>query len=155
MIYISIPQDWTFDGTNYDSDVFVNTASETTRTIPLQELIKDCLRTKQRHATSVSLNNKETHNETITIYFKLPPNTDDFFIQYEPQRNGKEKSTHARPVKGNNVQGIKLKHVDGLLWHQIAENRVRLTEERLAELEQKSEEQAENRRHTGDSPLAT
>lgn len=41
----------------------------------------------------------------------------------------------------------------GLLWFKIQENQVRLTPARLAEIEQASAEQKENRRHTGDSPF--
>jgi hypothetical protein len=155
MIYISIPEGWIFDNTNYEFDVLVNNSAEDIKHILLQHLIKECLRNKKRHTDSFTFDPKETHNETITVYFKRPPNTEASFIQYVPNQNGKIKSENPCIVKGFEAQGIKLAHTVGLLWFQIPTNKERLTSERFAEIEQHSAEQKENRRHTGNSPLPT
>jgi len=155
MIYINIPKGWTLDSTNFDSDVFVNNIPDDLKKIPLQELIKECLQNKKRFADSFTFDPEKTHHEAITVYFKRPPNSQELFIRYVPNRNGKLKSENISIVKGYDAQGIQFAHAVGLLWFRIPENQVRLAPERLAEIEQTSAEQKENRRHTGDSPFPT
>ncbi|MFT4059308.1 MAG: hypothetical protein QM652_07150 [Legionella sp.] len=155
MIYISIPNNWVFDNTTYNFDALVDGSKETPKIINLQELVKEWLRTKKRHVSLFTFDLQQTHNEVITVYCKRPPDTEDIFIQYFPNQNGKQKSTHALEVKGKDVQGTKPVHVVGSLWHQIPENLSAVSLERLDEVRRRSTEQKYNRQHIGNCPSAT
>jgi hypothetical protein len=154
-IYISIPKGWAFDNENYNADVFVRNKEELVQIIPLQFLIKECLRTKKRHEQTVTLPSTDTHGELVMLYFKRPPNTLENFIRYAPNRNGKLPAKEIDMVNGLNVQSLPLAHSSGYLWFQLPENQKNLSEWRLSELQEKALIQRENQRHTGDSPCLT
>lgn len=154
-IYISIPKGWAFDNENYNADVFIRTKEELVQIIPLQFLIKECLRTKRKHEEAVTLPLTDTHGELITLYFKRPPYTLDNFIRYAPNRNGKWPAKEIDLVNGLKSQPLPLAHSTGYLWFQLPENKNRLSEQRLSILEEKALLQRENRRHTGPSPCPT
>ncbi len=158
MIYINIPSGWKFDNKNYPSDVLVKENSETGKVKPeeiieLQSLIKDCLRTKKRHATSFSLDLKDTHNEKITIFFKRAPEGN--YLEYHPNRNGKFKAEKAEIILKKEIQQVSFSNSHtGLLWFQRLD-RCALNPKRREEVEKMALEQKANRRHNGDSPKAT
>lgn len=154
MLYLDIPAGWSFDNKK-DSDTLVFISKDLVKVIPLQYLIKECLRDKPRNVDSIEFDKKDTHGEKITLYFKRPLNLRDEFLQYEPNRNGKLKSDHVSIVRGLDIYRIKLAYAVGRIWHQCPENRGRLSPERLEQVQLESLEQRENRRHTGDSPFST
>ncbi|KTC78309.1 hypothetical protein [Legionella brunensis] len=172
-LYIALPQGWCFAGKRDVSgvlkDVLINHAN--TQIILLQDIIKDCLRTKKRSSSFVTVPLRGTERITIstttgagigqdlephaiTIYFKKPPYTKDFFLQYTPKNNGKYPSdveTHV--VKGSDVVvcSAMFHTMYGQKWHNLHF----FSKEKMAEILAAEKEQRDNRRHVGDNPLPT
>ncbi|KTD66242.1 hypothetical protein [Legionella spiritensis] len=166
MIYITIPEGWHFTTRKVgeeDKDVLVddlNEDNESVKVINLQEIVRTSLHHKSRKETSKTIRDAETHDCAITIYFRKPPDTSDLFLRYEPNRNGKlpaDKTSDKKPmlVKGSSTHTHMANPGYGRLWWQNPDNQARLSAKRLAKVEEKSMEQKEDRRHTGDSPKAT
>ncbi|CDZ79183.1 hypothetical protein BN59_03501 [Legionella massiliensis] len=170
MVYIKIPQGWTFDKRVVDGilkDVLVSdqllqveskggAQGEKTackNLIIIQDLVKECLRTKKRGAHSISLNSKETCANEIIIYFRTPPETFELFLKYEPNRNGKEPSNNMKLVQGVDEKKFSFANstYTGTLWFHNAV----ISETKREELKDKAQEQRDNRRHVGNNPLAT
>ncbi|KTD41475.1 hypothetical protein [Legionella parisiensis] len=117
--------------------------------IELQDLVKEALRNNTGRKSCIELKEKG-----FTIYLKLPPNSDDSFLAYAPNHNGKY-PTEVEPkiVSGKTVQKYDPKYDTryGSFWHQ----NMYLTAKQELEIENKMLEQRENRRHIGNSPNAT
>ncbi len=115
--------------------------------IVLQDLIKDALKSHRRGGNIITL-------KEFTIYLKTPPNTDDSFLTYTPNHNGKH-PTDVTPqvVVGKNVQKYNpAAHTKyGSFWHGA----LHLPPEKRLLVEQKMLAQKEDRQHIGDSPKAT
>lgn len=151
MIYISLPQGWEFTkkeilGTL--KDVFVETGSD--NVIIIQDLIQDELRSRRKRKAFSRINNAATNYLNITFYFSTPPETTERFLTYVPARNGKEPTTE-EPTLLTYSRSPRLSPIPFGLWFQHEP----LSARRRAEVEANAEEQRENRRHSGNSPLAT
>ncbi|KTC79405.1 hypothetical protein [Legionella cherrii] len=153
MIYLSIPPGKVFKKVveidehgcpKEAKDCFVDL--EDGSIIELQDLIKSALQNMGRKS-HITL-------EAFTIYLKTPPNTEDYFLAYTPNHNGKY-PTEVEPevVMGKNVQkynpGAHTKY--GSFWH----SELYLKAEKKLQVAEKMLEQKENRQHVGDSPNPT
>ncbi|MCE0723568.1 MULTISPECIES: permease [Legionella] len=150
MIYLSIPVGMVFRKMSSGvriRDCFVDPQKGTV--IELQDLVKEALRNNTGRKSHVVLKENE-----FTIYLSTPPNTDDSFLAYVPNHNGKY-PTAVKPeiVSGKSAQKYDPKYNTkyGSFWYQ----QILLTTEQELEIEDKMLEQRENRRHTGSSPNAT
>ena len=154
MIYITIPKATAFrkiitatpdeKGVVHDKirDCFVN--PETQETIELQEWVKDALRTRPRNAVCVI-------NKHFTVYFKLPIRQEEF-LAYAPNNNGKDPTLVVPQIIKGATAVVKNPVISAdRSWIQST----LLSPGRLAQVTEKRNEQRENRRHTGDSPLPT
>ncbi|MCW8410456.1 permease [Legionella sp. PATHC035] len=153
MIYLSIPPGKVFKkvieidehGSPKDAkDCFVDL--EDGSIIELQDLIKEALQNTRRKS--------EITLKAFTIYLKTPPATEDSFLAYTPNHNGKY-STDVEPeiVIGKNVQkynpGAQTKY--GSFWY----SQLFLITDKQLEIAAKMKAQKQDRRHVGDSPKPT
>lgn len=154
MIYLSIPSGMVFKKVTCDKgdnsidntrDCFVDTKEGAV--IELQDLIKEALRTNKGHKKSIQL-------KEFTIHLKKPPNTDESFLAYSPNHNGKY-PTEIEPklVKGKDARKYDPKQYTsyGSFWYRETV----LTSERQLEIKEKRLAQKNDRRHTGDNPKPT
>lgn len=151
-IYITIPNGWVYTQrciNGVEKDVFAESSSE--NCIVIQDLVKDCLqhRNKQnKYSQQVS-----EQGYSLMFYYKSPPQTEEFFIKYLPNKNGKEPSVGTEVVRGKDVsqKNYSSSKYTGTLWfHQIP-----LSSAKTDKYTRKYAEQRDNRRHTGDSPKPT
>ncbi|MCW8397597.1 permease [Legionella sp. PATHC038] len=154
MIYISIPPGKAFKKIVVEMDEHNNAKTfkdcfvdlEDGSIIELQDLIKEALQNTKRKS--------EINLKAFTIYLKKPPATEDSFLSYTPNHNGKY-PTDVEPeiVIGKNVQkynpAAQTKY--GSFWHR----QLFLTTDKQSEITAKMEAQKQDRRHVGDSPKAT
>ncbi|RUR08921.1 permease [Legionella sp. km772] len=112
--------------------------------IDLQEQLKEALRANTGRK-------KEINAGDFIIYLKKPPFKNESFLTYIPHQNGK----HATQETPRIISGLSCSTYRstsyGTLWHQITP----LNAQRLEEVLAAREAQRDNRRHIGDSPLAT
>lgn len=148
MIYLSIPVGMVFRKVDIGArikDCFVDPQRGTV--IELQDLVKDALRNNTGRKNHIDL-------KEFTIYLNTPPKTDDFFLAYIPNHNGKY-PTAVEPeiVIGKSAQKYDPKHHTkyGSFWYK----HMYLTAKQESEIEDKMLEQRENRRHIGSNPNAT
>ena len=151
MIYISLPHGWEFTqkeilGTI--KDVFVKTDSD--KVIIIQDLIKEELRSRKKHTAFAVVNNEATNHLDIMFYYSEPPEMAERFLKYVPCSNGKEPTAEETKILTHS-SSPRSSPIPFGLWFQ---NRP-LSAKRRAEVESDAAEQRENRRHSGNSPLAT
>lgn len=120
-------------------------AQDPSSIINLQDVIKTVLNLGFKRNRSITV-------EGITIYAQKPVGVYDA-IAYEVVENGKHPTCsdptpiHTSPTKPN----ASMQSRYGSMWYQHAS----LSETRMEQILTKREEVRENRRHTGNSPLAT
>jgi hypothetical protein len=158
MIYIVIPEGWTFEGkkklpeeirsTLHPFDGIIPTemdclVNEEGKIILLQDLIKDALRRKKPEVAKIETNDASTHGALITIYFKSPGLT---HLQYEPKNNGKFCSDKAVLVDKtpSKKEEVKPSSYVGTLWFQRLDKP--LSKEALAAAIAHAADQRDNRR---------
>ncbi|HHF7368281.1 TPA: permease [Legionella bozemanae] len=149
MIYLSIPVGMVFRKVTTEAkirDCFVDPKGGAV--IELQDLVKEALRNNTGRKNRIEI------EKGFTIYLNTPPNTDESFLTYVPNHNGK----YPTAVEPKIISGKKTQKYDpkshtryGSFWHQ----HMFLTVEQEVEIEDKMLEQRENRRHSGNSPNAT
>lgn len=145
MIYLSIPYGMVFKKVvlnGIETDCFVDPLQVMNK-IPLQELVKNVLRTNSGRKREIPL-------AEFTIYTRYPPNEDRLFLAYEPNQNGKLPSLNYELVNGREKQRIVYGHCSSA-WFLL----VPLSSSRRQEVEEARDEQRANRRHYGDSPCST
>ena len=153
MIYILIPQGWTFATKDVEGtlkDVLIEPTGEAT--IVVQDIIQEQLRTRKRHEPSRVINNKDTYHLDITIYFKKPIFMIKSLVKYEPNRNGKEPAITIKEMSRDDFR-VSVSQARFGLWYHHEHLSAKDLEAAVAH----AKEQRENRRHSGeaDSPLAT
>lgn len=148
-MYLSIPKGMKYKQIIIDDiagDYFVDPEGQLPK-IAIQKLLHDALRTNTGRKKSIELHE-------LTIYLRTPPNDEETYLKYIPNRNGKE-ATQIEPVevKGRDAQKHSAMHytTNGQVWC----NQFYLTDKRKEEIEAKRVEQRNNRRHYGNSPLST
>ncbi|KTD09230.1 Permease [Legionella gratiana] len=154
MIYLTIPKGMVFKKittedqdkkTSEIRDCFIDATGK--NIIELQDLVKDALRTNTGRKKCIKL-------DQFTIYLRTPPNTDEPFLAYNPNHNGRyPTATEPEYVIGKNAQKYdpKIYSSYGTFWS----HHMYLTRSQEIELEEKRLAQKENRRHYGDCPLPT
>ncbi len=185
MLYVSFPVGWRFvgaeAGVSGSKDRLVDAGGQC---IEVQDIIKNCLRTKKRRAVSVDIKNEHTFGCLLTIYFRKHPPTAAFgereLLRYDPTQNGKKPSGKVELLSGEArrssvesaaLERLRLSVTSPLSPRDRAGSTVSgigsacysprfsftevLSSERREELDKRAEEQRNNRRHTGDSPAAT
>ena len=185
MLYLSFPVGWRFVGAEAgEPDSKDRLVDGGGRIIEIQDIVKECLRRKKRHAASIDIENKRTFDCPLTIYFRKLPlmfvlKEGTLLLQYEPTQNGKRPSTNAELLSGavrrssveESALGPRSLMISPLTPRDRAGSAVSgvgspcgsprfftievLSTARREKLERKACEQRENRRHTGDSPAPT
>lgn len=159
MLYIQIPEGYQFESINLDEstekmtarDYFVkrNDSDELVDKISVQKAVKTYLQHRKSDKATI---------DGLNIYYRKLPNIEATFIHYKPARNGNFPGEVLRTVKGV-VETVRRSHLGlsnyGRLWWQRPEARARLSQKRLAEVMEKSQQQKLNRQHIGDSPNPT
>lgn len=121
------------------------------RQIDLQAIIKEYLRTHKRGERSRTVQGPATHG--VPIILSLKPIAAISVLKYEPMNNGRYPAISAE-IDGKVIAksaSLKPRPAFGSVWYQHAF----LSPARMAEVKDKAEEQRDNRRHWGQSPLAT
>lgn len=148
-MYISIPKEMIFQKVTSEKntrDCFVDPTKKRDP-IELQSLLKEALRTNTGHHKIIKL-------KEFTIYLRTPPNKKEIFLEYSPCHNGKDPtSTDPKLISGHLAQKYDpSKHSRyGMFWYQ----QIELSSAKQEVITDKMLEQRENRRHSGNSPLAT
>lgn len=117
--------------------------------VDIQHVIKDYLRNPKKNKLNL---------HDCNIYTMPPPNLNIIYAVYEPKDNGKNPADKIEIVDGKKlVESTKTPAPQGL-FHGHAPSWMQgspLSEARRKQLEEKRDEQRENRRHMGDNPKAT
>ena len=148
MIYLSIPKGMKYKQINVTielaKDYFIDPEGIIEK-IALQDLVKEALKNNTGRLHEIKL-------KEFTIYLRKPPSTDEFFLKYTPNHNGKY-STTVQPelIQGSLAQNPPTTTQYGSFWFQ----QIPLSEEKMNEVLEARKEQSQNRRHTGSSPKAT
>lgn len=149
MMYLSIPKGMEFkqllDNKNI-RDYFIDPKGEKP-SIDLQQCIKEALQYNKGRKKCINL-------EKFTLYTRMPPNTEELFLTYTPNRNGKfatlkeVKSISGKMAQKTNPQSLSRY---GSFWYQ----QIPVSSDELKVIKAKQDEQRENRRHYGPSPTGT
>ncbi len=117
--------------------------------VEIQHIIKDYLRNPKK--------DKLTQLHCV-IYTTLPPNLNVTYAIYEPKNNGKDPADKIEIVDGKKLIESAKEPASPTLFHGHASSWMQgspLSEARRKQLEEKRDEQRENRRHMGDNPKPT
>lgn len=156
MIYLSIPE-----GMVYQQKKVISAGSENASLkdffvdpngkrpdIPLQDIVKDMLRTNTGQK-------KIIEKDGITLYRKIPPYEKTQFLQYAPEENAKF-ATKTTPVVASGMDfRASLNKANTKQYGQLWFKENPLPKDKQELVEDKRDEQRDNRRHIGDSPKAT
>lgn len=154
MIYIAIPtgmkhsvENITIENVKTPRDLLICESGKRPD-IDLQQIVKNALQHRRKS------NDLYTENG-VTIYYKRPPYDANTYLKYEPQNNGKYPATKCELVCGQKQKpynpATQTSHAASSFWYQ----HLPMSSERRKEIVEKQREQRDNRRHDGDSPLAT
>ena len=148
--YIPLPDGFEFKKIN-DQDQVVSLHNKLPP-IDIQFLIKEYLRNPKKVKVIA------TPYPEISIYTTLPPKLTMNYMVYEPKNNGKSSADNIQIVDGKKnrtssqtANSANLFNGHATSWMQNSP----LSESKRKQLEEKRDEQRENRRHMGDNPKPT